>query len=57
MPKAKNEAAKATEAAEEVSSPSKGFTVLDSNGKPVRTAKTEEEAQALAKVFEGRVVR
>lgn len=34
---------------------SKGFTVLDSNGKQVRTAKTREEANELAKVYGGRV--
>lgn len=35
----------------------KGFVVLDSNGLAVRTAKTEEEAKELAKVYGGRIER
>jgi len=33
------------------------FTVLDSNGKPIRVVNTEEEAESLAKVYSGRIVR
>lgn len=35
----------------------KGFAVLDSNGKQVRVAETEQEALEVAKAFGGRVVR
>lgn len=33
----------------------KGFTVIDANGKAVRTVETAEKAEALAKVYGGRV--
>lgn len=41
---------------EEVSS-KKGFRILDSNGKYIRTAKTKEEADSLVKIYTGRIER
>lgn len=44
------------EASGKEGSSKKEFTILDSNGKVVRTAKTRERAEELAKHYAGRVV-